>query len=111
MAFLVQTFSKAFTIAGYYANTASFAKNCENKAKPVMHCNGKCQMMKKLTREDNTEKQNQGSRADSRDDVLSHASFFPSIHVALIVFENSYFPVKPRLAVNSSSRIFHPPQL
>ena len=34
----------------YYTNTAAFAKNCVNKAKPKLHYNGKCQMMKKCRR-------------------------------------------------------------
>ncbi len=34
LAFVAQTFSKTFIVAGYYANTAAYAKNCENKAKP-----------------------------------------------------------------------------
>ena len=41
LAFVAQTFSKTFIVAGYYANTAAYAKNCENKAKTKMNCNGK----------------------------------------------------------------------
>ena len=59
-AFAVQTFDKALIVFNYYSNTVSFAKNCENKAKPMMHCNGRCQMMKKLKQEENKEKQNPG---------------------------------------------------
>lgn len=53
LAFLMQTFNKIFIVTEYYTNTASFAKNCENKSKPQLHCNGKCQMMKKLKQEEN----------------------------------------------------------
>lgn len=30
----------------YTLNPSAFAQNCENKDKPKMHCNGKCQAMK-----------------------------------------------------------------
>jgi len=42
--FFAQTFSNAVIVAGYYVNTGAYAKNCENKDKPWMHCNGKYQM-------------------------------------------------------------------
>ena len=35
-----------------------YAKNCINKARPKLHCNGKCQMMKKM-RKRKKKKQNQ----------------------------------------------------
>jgi hypothetical protein len=40
-------FSSQFIRLDYLLNRASFVKNCENKARPALHCNGKCQMMKK----------------------------------------------------------------
>ena len=53
---LTQTFSKWMVVLEYSLNKEFIAqKLCENKAKPKLHCNGKCQMMKKLAEE---EKQN-----------------------------------------------------
>ena len=69
-AFAVQTFNKALIVFNYYSNTASFAKSCVNKAKPMMHCNGRCQMMKKLKQEENKEKQNPERRNDNKDEIL-----------------------------------------
>jgi hypothetical protein len=57
-AFLAQTFSRSFIIADYYADTAKYARNCVNKAKPKMNCNGKCQMMKKLQEEEKKDQEN-----------------------------------------------------
>ncbi len=72
-AFAVQTFDKALIVFNYYSNTVSFAKNCENKAKPMMHCNGRCQMMKKLKQEENKEKQNPGRRNDNKDEIVYYS--------------------------------------
>lgn len=44
-----QPFVKLFTVAWYQVNKTYIAKNlCENRNKPKMHCNGKCQLRKKL---------------------------------------------------------------
>jgi hypothetical protein len=54
-----QTFSKWVVVMEYNLNQDFIAKNlCINKTKPKLHCNGKCQMMKKLAEE---EKQNSSS--------------------------------------------------
>ncbi|HEX3025022.1 MAG TPA: hypothetical protein VHP12_07405 [Chitinophagaceae bacterium] len=69
-AFAVQTFNKAIVVFNYYANTSAFAKNCENKARPMLHCNGRCQMMKKLKQEENKDKQNPERRNENKNEVL-----------------------------------------
>jgi len=78
VAFTVQTFSSGFVVLDYYSNTASFAQNCENKARPKMHCNGKCQMMKKLKQEEKQDQQNPERKSENKIGVLSSKSFFYS---------------------------------
>lgn len=49
---LLQTFSQVVIVAEYWANKDFIAKNlCENRDKPLMHCNGKCCLKKKLAKE------------------------------------------------------------
>ncbi len=110
-AFTVQTFNKAVIVFNYYTNTAAFAKNCENKAKPMMHCNGRCQMMKKLKQEENKDKQNPERRSDSKDEVLyfskSQIIFqynFASILMKYPSFNNS-------IIKDISFDFFQPPQV
>lgn len=44
-----QPVAKLLTVAWYQVNKTYIAKNlCENRSKPKMHCNGKCQLRKKL---------------------------------------------------------------
>jgi hypothetical protein len=78
-AFAMQTFTKAFIVFDYVANTKNYAKNCVNKAKPKMHCNGKCQMMKKIQEEEKKEQQNQERKDEAKNQVLSTKSFFASL--------------------------------
>ena len=50
---LTQTFSKWLMVAEYSMNKEYIAKNlCENRNKPALHCNGKCQLMKKMAAEE-----------------------------------------------------------
>ena len=110
-AITVQTFNQAVIVFNYYTNTAAFAKNCENKAKPMMHCNGRCQMMKKLKQEENKDKQNPERRSDSKDEVLyfskSQIIFqynFASILMKYPSFNNS-------IIKDISFDFFQPPQV
>jgi hypothetical protein len=109
---LTQTFSRIFILADYYANTASYAKNCINKARPTMHCNGKCQMMKKMLQEEKKDQQNTERRENMKSEVMSSRSFFGTIPspdieiiptIRIILASNG-------MAIDRSFDIFHPPQ-
>lgn len=110
LAFSAQTFSSPFAILDYYVNTAAYAKNCVNKAKPKIHCNGKCQVMKKLQEEEKKGQQNNEQKTVSKVQVLSSRSFFSLLIIPagtprkLTAFDPMSFPVDRSLAV------FHPPQ-
>lgn len=80
LAFALQTFSRTFVVFDYFANTKAYTKKCENKARPKMHCNGKCQMMKKLKQEEKKDEQNPERKAENKNEfVLSSKSFYPTL--------------------------------
>jgi len=58
IALFIQSFTRILIISDYYVNTESYAINCENKAMIEMHCNGQCQLMKKLDKEDQKDQSN-----------------------------------------------------
>ena len=78
-AFMLQTFSQGFIIADYYVHTAAYAKVCINKSRPALHCNGKCQMMKKMQEAEKKEQENAERFGNLKLDVLSTRSYYPSI--------------------------------
>jgi hypothetical protein len=52
----MQMFSKLFIVVNYQLNKTEIArKYCENKAKPKMHCDGKCHLKKQLKKEEKRE--------------------------------------------------------
>ena len=108
-AFLVQTFNKPFIVLDYFANTAAFAKNCVNKARPKMHCNGKCQMMKKLQAEEKKEQKNEDRKAAYKYEVLSSRSFFSNITHPVLISKLNFSLYKEADLSAISRSIFHPP--
>jgi len=112
LAFAVQMFSKAFIVFDYFANTQSFAKNCINKAKPNMHCNGKCQMMKKLQQQEKKENQAPERKDENKTEELSTKSFFaivPSIFSEQIT--STYPIISDKSPIKMPRANFRPPSV
>ncbi|HTN46890.1 MAG TPA: hypothetical protein VL098_11130 [Flavipsychrobacter sp.] len=110
MAFALQTFHKAFIVLDYHANKTAYLERCENKARPKMHCNGKCQMKKKLQEEQKKEEKNPERKAESKNGiVLSSKSFFPSIPLLSIYEQHSYASVPAGREVKLVQPVFRPP--
>lgn len=112
LAIAAQTFNRLAIVVDYYTNTASYAKNCINKAKPMMHCNGHCQLMKKLNHEENKDQQNPERRAENKLEVLSSRSFFCNAAIPAFI---SVSTIKNNFSLVYTTTgcyldIFHPPQ-
>lgn len=113
MSFAAQTFNKVFIVVDYYVNTSAFAANCENKAKPFMKCNGKCQMMKELKEEAQKDHQYPDRRGENKNEiVLSNQSFFTTINpLPISGIQRNYFFTNEGKVVKIHRGIFHPPNL
>ncbi len=109
VAFITQTFNQASIVARYYVNTAAFAKNCENKAKPQMHCNGKCQMMKQLQQASKNDQQAPEKSGNAKNEVLSSKSFFASIQFSLSSATIHFNKYQVQKLASIPTAIFHPP--
>jgi len=88
---------------------------CENKAKPMMHCNGKCHLMKELAKAAETD--NPKSSDKKENTPIQEVLFFKEINTFSIVsfdFETktkintSYLNWYSYLNANSE---FHPPTI
>jgi hypothetical protein len=110
LAFVSQTFASPFIMLDYYVNTAAYAKNCINKARPKMHCNGQCQMMKKIREQEKKDQQNTDNKVERMLMALSSKSFFALLTIParssslLLFYKVSGSPVDRNISV------FHPPQ-
>jgi hypothetical protein len=113
-AFFTQTFNRPFIIADYYTSTAKYAKNCENKARPKMDCNGKCQMMKKLIAEEKKDQENPERKSENRNEILLYSkSFFASTTIPPIeLIASQKMPSQSDgNPIDFSFDIFHPPKV
>lgn len=70
-AFLLQSFGTGLYYLDYYRNRSEYAKNCINKLRPYLHCNGKCQLMKKLQQQQKKEEQ------ERKEDRANAGQIFP----------------------------------
>mgnify|MGYP007123208588 CR=1 FL=1 len=112
LAFAIQTFSGGFVVLNYYTNTTAFAKNCVNKAKPKLHCNGKCQMMKKMQGEEKKDQQLPERKVENKIEVLSSKSFFYSSATAFSVIASKATTVEKDYPLTDISySFFRPPQV
>jgi hypothetical protein len=111
IAFAASTFSKVFVLADYYTNTATYAQNCINKAKPKLQCNGKCQMMKRLQQEDNKDQQNPDRKMENKGGVdISSKSFFSAyLSNPYLTISTGYSIHQSGSPIEYSTTIFHPP--
>ena len=110
LTFVAQTFSAPFIRLDYFFNQGDYAKNCVNKARPKMHCNGKCMVMKKIAEEEKKEQQQEERKAGSKTEVLSSRSFFTVISkmfsTSVVIF---YFGGTEKAAIKMPRSFFHPP--
>jgi hypothetical protein len=113
LAFTTQAFSRFMLFADYYINTESYAVNCENKARPILKCRGKCQMMKKMQQEEKKDEQNPDRRAENKFELpLFHSQervflFSVSFQSDMSLSYGDYTAGEPRTI---SLDIFHPPR-
>lgn len=104
------TFSRSLVLANYLVNLESYKKACVNKAKPMLHCNGKCQMFKKIKKQEGESDTNTPApRFNQQDLILSSKSFYPTIEFLRTHQNIIFYTYNSSLNSNYQSSIFHPP--
>jgi len=111
-ALIAQSFSRSLVLADYMVNLDTYKKNCENKSKPMLHCNGKCQMLKKMKKQEGDTGSNATApKFNEVELVLSSKSFFPIVNIVSInntIIFHVYNSAIPPVFLGS---IFQPPSL
>jgi hypothetical protein len=113
LVFFTQTFSRYLLVADYYVNTSVFIENCINKDRPWMHCNGRCQLCKKLHQQDNTEDKQAPERRSGNNgpETLYTASSYTDFNTLhLVASTNGRYPeLSAGKPVGMPRDLFHPP--
>lgn len=103
-------FTKLFLYAGYELNKDFISKTfCENKAKPLMQCNGKCYLAKKLKQAEQSEqKQEQANKHFFVEAFFTTSERFKYFTIQI----DEFLPSSAHLySFKSRCSIFHPPKL
>lgn len=110
MAVAAQTFSQGITLLNFYMHRAYIAKHqCENRFRPMLHCNGQCVLAKKMKQQEKNEQQNTELKMQGKAEVISSRSFFA---IQLNSIENiipDHPEFKDQNTVDRPTSIFHPP--
>ena len=111
IAFAIHSFNSVVIVFGFYANQSSIAATlCENRDRPVLKCNGTCQLAKKLKQQEKKEQQFPGQKWDSKHEDLSSRSFYSTLSALTVTgpvkFYENGSEGKP---VHRSFAVFHPP--
>lgn len=107
--FTAFTFNKAVIVLDYFINTKAFALHCENKARPWLHCNGKCQMIKTVQKQSEHEQQHPEQKAENKSEVFFLQPSF-SFQATSIFHHISFLDMPDASLVSGiSNTCFHPP--
>lgn len=106
----IQTFSSFIVKIDFYMNQSYIAKNlCVNREKPMMHCNGKCYLSKKLKQQEKQDPQAPVPKYERFDVVLYFAPSYNAPQNSLSKVKNKFFIKDENLVSSFPSSIFHPP--
>ena len=107
--------SRFFAYTGFELNQKYIAENlCVNKARPWLHCNGKCYFMKKIKQAEENEKKQETKDNLSRLEISIFNEPFTVAFIAPVILENNGNSF-PRYNFQYCNRyietIFRPPKL
>ncbi|MBZ4192594.1 hypothetical protein [Niabella beijingensis] len=111
LAFVGQSFSQGIFYLDYLVQKKAYMERCVNKARPKMHCDGKCQLMKKIEEQEKKERgQAPELKLAAKAEVLSSRNaFLLSLEVLPQKENRQFFAADSNVPVNYASAIFHPP--
>jgi hypothetical protein len=111
IALITVNFSRLFVYAGFELNKTYIATTlCENRDKPLLHCNGKCYFMKKIKQAQ--DKENSDSR-QSQKNLFQEAYFHQQINIKFqsVLLSVALIPTNHIALPQQERTIFQPPRL
>ena len=109
LAFTASTFCRTVIVLDYYANATAYTKVCINKAKLAMHCNGKCQMMKKLEQEEKNDQDNLERKSENKNEIPPATSFSMTTSAQTEATRHAIARIIKQKPVNRSYSLLRPP--
>ncbi|RYG43553.1 MAG: hypothetical protein EOO01_21125 [Chitinophagaceae bacterium] len=111
-AFLGQTFDQGFYYLGYLIEKKEYIKRCENKNRPQLQCNGKCQLMKKIKEQQEKEQgQPPELKLAAKAELVSPLLRWQLPAPVLNDKRRTFIHHAIGSPIDRSSSLFHPPNL
>jgi hypothetical protein len=106
----IQTFSTYIIQADFMLNRSYIAKNlCVNRDKPMMGCNGKCYLSKKLKEQEKQDRQAPVSRTEKFDVAPFFVPKTFLLETSVVNLKTEFFIKDDGIVSTFHSSIFHPP--
>lgn len=111
LSLLVQSMSKGIIVLSYFTNKQAYERYCVNKARPQLHCDGKCQVAKKIKAEEERDQKDPLKGSSFSEVVLINQDHFLRIQpiFASSAGETLLFPLAIGQPSDRSRSCFHPP--
>jgi hypothetical protein len=110
MAFTAISFQGTGLLFDYRFNKSAFEKNCINKNRPQLKCQGKCQLMKKMLEREQQEQDHPESKPDAQTILFIAFSDSNMVNISEKGIHSTFPPyTSPHLSDNPTD-IFHPPR-
>lgn len=109
---MLHSFNNLVVIGGYYLNKNYIAANfCENKAKPELHCEGKCHLAKELQASEKSDPDESKIPFEEKTpEMYFQAVLLPGFSHSLIV-SGLNKAVENLRSLPTVDDIFHPPRI
>ena len=110
---LLQTFSREVLVVDFTLNRATItARFCVNKARPQLHCDGKCYFAKKLKQQEEREHRAPNPLKEQLEMLpVTFQSLVPVAPVRWTGAPLGYGPYQSAwVPANATQGVFHPPQ-
>ncbi|MGC4035414.1 MAG: hypothetical protein QM764_05585 [Chitinophagaceae bacterium] len=108
--FTAQSFNNTFIVFSFYINQKKIAATlCENRYRPMLHCDGNCQLAKKIKQEESKNNQNPERKLENKNEIFSSPSFFDNNSLLVFHYKLQYRHFSANESPGSLAAIFHPP--
>ena len=109
-AFAVQSFNNSFIVFSFYINQKKIAATlCENRYRPMLHCDGNCVLAKKIKQEEHNNNQNPERKLESKNEIISSKSFFAGLLYTPFKKDIQFIHYSEDALSGSYIPVFHPP--
>lgn len=107
---LMQTFSKGVVLLEYRLNKDFIAKNlCENRSRPKMKCNGRCQLMKQWKAEDDRSASEKASKSNFTESCFTDHITLPDNFSSVAAGPEHHAFYKELTSTKHIRPLLHPP--